>query len=160
MSNFHLKAAHTTLKVISRCCARCASCYPSRSNPLSCSPPGCKAPYLFIPFIRYSRDESQQQSFHMRSKWHQTQNWQTHWLQHTFSFRSLCCKALRHVFPPPPLRSLEMCSNSKSDCHISFCRSREKKREEKQWKWWFLSPQVGPCRMQSTSTFHLISFSI
>lgn len=48
----------------------------------SCSPAGCEALYLFILFIRYSGDESQQQSFHMRSNDTQTQNWQTHWLQH------------------------------------------------------------------------------
>lgn len=31
--------------------------------------------------------------------------------------------------PPSPPPSLEMCSNSKSDCHISFCRSKKKKKE-------------------------------
>lgn len=71
-----------TLKLISRCCARCASLYPSHSNlPLLFSS-RLRALYLFILFIRYSGDESQQQSFHMRSNDTQTQNWQTHWLQH------------------------------------------------------------------------------
>lgn len=71
--------------------------------------------------------------------------------------------------PHPPARFAlpwKMCSNSRSDCHISFYRSRRRRRKKKevvkkkQWKWWFLPPQVGACRMQSAPTFHLISFSI
>lgn len=48
-----------------------------------------------------------------------------------FSPLLYCWTALCHSFSPLLLLllpSLEMCSNSKSDCHISFCRSRKKKR--------------------------------
>lgn len=38
---------------------------------------------------------------------------------------AISCLPRDHHHPPTPL-SLEMCSNSRSDCHISFYRSREK----------------------------------
>lgn len=52
---------------------------------------------------------------------------------------ALCC------YLPTPTPTTKMCSNSKSDCHISSCRSRKKKKkeEEKQWKLWFFSLLVG-----------------
>lgn len=49
-----IRRRRAALKTISRCCAQCASCYPSRSNLLSCSPLCCKGAIFFIPFIRYS----------------------------------------------------------------------------------------------------------
>lgn len=60
--------------------------------------PGCKTLYLFIPFICYSGDESQQRSFHMHSNDTETQNWQTRRLEHRFSFHHLLLAAR----PPPP----------------------------------------------------------
>lgn len=60
--------------------------------------PGCKTLYLFIPFICYSGDESQQRSFHMHSNDTETQNWQARRLEHRFSFRHLLLAAR----PPPP----------------------------------------------------------
>lgn len=90
--------------------------------------PGCKTLYLFIPFICYSGDESQQLSFHMHSNDTETQNWQARQLEHRFSFHHLLLAARP---PPPTPLSLEMCSNSRSDCHISFYQSREKEERKK-----------------------------
>lgn len=59
--------------------------------------PGCKTLYLFIPFICYSGDESQQLSFHMHSNDTETQNWQARRLEHRFSFYHLLLAAR----PPP-----------------------------------------------------------
>jgi len=105
----------------------------------SCSSLGCKPLHLFIPFICGSGDESQRLSFHRRSNDTETQNWQTHRSEHRFSF-------LHHLplhsppphvpLPPPtpPASSLEICCNSRSDCHISFCRSRKENKLSKVWK--------------------------
>lgn len=104
-----------TLKPISRCCARCASLYPSHSNlPLLFSSRlrGTISLHSFYPLLRRWITAT---IIPHALKWH----------PNTKLADTLTSTSTPHPTPPRP-HFLEMCCNSKSDCHISFCRSREK----------------------------------
>lgn len=89
--------------------------------------PGCKTLYLFIPFICYSGDESQQRSFHMHSNDTETQNWQARRLEHRFSFHHL----LLAVRPPPQPLFPWKCAAIPDPIVTSVSTGQGKKKKEK-----------------------------
>lgn len=138
-----------TLKPISRCCARCASLYPSHSNLLllfSSRLRGTISLHSFYPLLRRWITAT---IIPHALKWHPN---------------TKLADTLTSTSTPPPHRTPSSFLGNELQFQIrlshQFLLVKGKKREEKQWKWWFLSPGVWACRMQSTLTFHLISFSI
>lgn len=113
--------------------ARCASCYQSRSNLLSSPVLHPAARHYISSFFLSATQEMNPSNNHstcaqMTPK-HKTDRHTDFSIHPSPTPPLLLDSPLSLLFPSPLPPSLEMCSNSKSDCHISFCRSRKKKKK-------------------------------
>lgn len=109
-------------------------------------------------------DESQQLSFHMRSNDTETQKWQTHWLKHRFSFPPAFLlphsPLLLSPHPHPHREDVQQFQIRFSHQLLPVKKKKKKRRKKSNENYDFSLFLSGTCRTQSTSTFHLISFSI
>lgn len=150
------KRQRMTLKAPSRSCTRCASRYPSHSNPaLLFSTRRRRRAISLHSFYPLLRRWIAATIIPHALRWHPDTEL-THWLQHRHPHTHTFSSARRHSFHP--IRVSWKCAAIPNPFVTSV--SADRGGGEKQWKWWFLSPRVGACHMQSALTFHLISFSI
>lgn len=160
------------MKTISRCCCPDVL-HAIRHAPisLSCSPTRAARHYISS-FLLSATQEMNHSNNHPtcaqmtpehRTDRHTNFNTVTH--THFVFFFCCCCTALCPVIllhHPPSVPSSFLVQQFQIRLSHQFLAGQgEKKEGRKAMKMMIsLSPQVGACRMQSTSTFHLISFSI
>lgn len=143
--------------MISRCCARCAPCYPSRSSPRSCFSTrlqGTVSLHSFYPLLwRWITATIIPHAL----KWHRNTK-QTD-LNIDSPSTPLSSAQTFLPFTPPPLFPWKRAAIP-NPIVTSVLAGQGRKREEKQWKWWFLlksEPVVCNLLRHSTSSVSLFN---